>query len=63
MVPGFLVSDKRRAVLRLVIAGVAIIVIAVVANRYAGDLIGDPHTLAERVRALPGAAVWFVASL
>ncbi len=55
-------SDRRRAVRRLVIAAIAIVAIAVVANRYAGALIGDPQTLADRVRALPGAAAWFVAA-
>lgn len=53
--------DTRRAKWRLVLAATAVITIAVVAQRYAGHVIGDPHTLVERFRALPGAAAWFVA--
>jgi len=55
-------TTKRRAITRLLIAAVAIMAIALMANRYAGDLIGDPSTLAERVRDLPGASLWFVAA-
>ncbi len=54
--------DKRRAILRLLVAASVIVAIALVANRYADGLIGDPQTLADRVRSLPGAAAWFVAA-
>lgn len=54
-------SEKSRARWRLAAAALVFVAIGVLAHHYFGDLIRHPSQLAERVKALPGAPIWFVA--